>query len=216
MNETQQTGTSAVCLLPRKEIWKTKTGFKLPGKSSPISHRSQPFPGNLGQGRNYLLPTRQSVCPGRRKKKTSNCIQRLRLILFKRNTQALPKSWIHIKVLKSMTSFKMLLCPAVHLLTQTMWHSRCKCISRRWRLLEIKGTGIVTGFTLGPDSESPVSALYLSSSACQSTGLNVKVIRLRRCWGTHGHCLLQLIQTPIVYSYLLFLICSIRAYLRLQ
>lgn len=38
----------------------------LPGKSSPKSHRSRPFPGNSGQGQNYRLQTRQSACPGRR------------------------------------------------------------------------------------------------------------------------------------------------------
>lgn len=45
----------------------------LPGKSSPKSHRSQPFPGNSGQGQNYQLQTRQSACPGRIQRATLNC-----------------------------------------------------------------------------------------------------------------------------------------------
>ena len=49
----------------------------LPDKSFPRSHRNQLFPGNLGQGHNYLLQTRQSVCPEMiQKQKTSNSTQR--------------------------------------------------------------------------------------------------------------------------------------------
>lgn len=68
----------------------------LPGKSSPRSHRSQPFPGNLGQGQNYLLQTRQSVCPGRIQRETSNCTQgNTHYVLQKKNSTQNTVVWVH-------------------------------------------------------------------------------------------------------------------------